>query len=121
MSIFQKRLQNNPNSKLSSLKTSSYPKTFFELHKKIAYKKNLKVISFGIKSNKANIKLSSIKPLGKQFKINIMKTSNLFKAAIFTFSLFLNYIGFWETSLLQGGPALYCRAELHCTALKGDM
>ena len=44
---------------------------FFELHKKIAYKKNLKVISFGIKSNKANIKLSSIKPLGKQFKINI--------------------------------------------------
>ena len=44
---------------------------FFELHKKIAYKKNLKVISFGIKSNKADIKLSSIKPLGKQFKINI--------------------------------------------------
>jgi MurE/MurF fusion protein len=44
---------------------------FFELHKKIAHKKNLKVISFGIKSNKANIKLSSIKPFRKQFKINI--------------------------------------------------
>ena len=36
-------------------------------------------------------------------------------------SLFFNYIGLWETSLLQGRPALYCRAELHCTALKGDM
>ncbi|MDC0352792.1 UDP-N-acetylmuramoyl-L-alanyl-D-glutamate--2,6-diaminopimelate ligase [Candidatus Pelagibacter sp.] len=45
---------------------------FFELHKKIAYKKNLKVVSFGIKSNKANIKLVNIKPLGKQFKINII-------------------------------------------------
>ena len=44
---------------------------FFELHKKIAYKKNLKVVSFGIKNNKANIKLVNIKPFGKQFKINI--------------------------------------------------
>ena len=44
---------------------------FFELHKKIAHKKNLKVISFGIQSNKANIKLINIKPFGKQFKINI--------------------------------------------------
>ena len=44
---------------------------FFELHKKIADKKNLKVISFGIQSNKANIKLIKIKRFGKQFKINI--------------------------------------------------
>jgi murE/murF fusion protein len=44
---------------------------FFELHKKIAHKKNLKVISFGIQSNKANIKLIKIKRFGKQFKINI--------------------------------------------------
>ena len=35
--------------------------------------------------------------------------------------MFFNYIGFWETSLLQGGPVLYYRAELHYTALKGDM
>ena len=44
---------------------------FFELHKKIAHKKKLKVISFGIKKQKANIKLINIKRLGKQFKINI--------------------------------------------------
>jgi murE/murF fusion protein len=45
--------------------------SFFGLHKKIAYKKNLKVISFGIKSQKANIKLIDIKPMGKKFKIKI--------------------------------------------------
>jgi MurE/MurF fusion protein len=45
---------------------------FFELHKKIAYKKNLKVISFGIKSQKANIKLLNVIKLGKKFKINII-------------------------------------------------
>jgi MurE/MurF fusion protein len=44
---------------------------FYKLHKKISHKKNLKVISFGIKSLKANIKLINIKPLGKKFKINI--------------------------------------------------
>ena len=37
------------------------------------------------------------------------------------FLWFFNYLVFLETSLLQGGPALYCRADLHCTALKGDM
>ena len=41
--------------------------------------------------------------------------------SVFIFSLFFNFFGFWETSLLQGGPALYCRAKLQCTALKGDM
>ena len=45
--------------------------SFFELHKKIADNKNLKVISFSIKSQKANIKLIDIIQLGKQFKINI--------------------------------------------------
>ena len=45
--------------------------SFFELHKKIAYKKNLKVISFGIKSRKANIKLVNIRPLGRKFRIKI--------------------------------------------------
>ena len=33
--------------------------------------KNLKVISFGIKSHKANIKLINVKPFGKKFRINI--------------------------------------------------
>ena len=44
---------------------------FFKLHQKIAYKKDLKVISFGIKNQKANIKLIDVKPFGKKFKINI--------------------------------------------------
>ena len=45
--------------------------SFFRLHKEIANKKKLKVISFGIKNQKANIKLINIKPIGKKFKINI--------------------------------------------------
>jgi len=45
--------------------------TFFELHQKIAKGKNLNMISFGIKSEKANIKLISLKPLGNKFQINI--------------------------------------------------
>ena len=49
---------------------------FFKLHKKIAYKKNLKVISFGIKSQKANVKLIDVKQLGKKFKINISLNNN---------------------------------------------
>ena len=44
---------------------------FFKLHQKIAYKKDLKIISFGIKNQKANIKLIDVKPFGKKFKINI--------------------------------------------------
>jgi len=44
---------------------------FFKLHKKIAFKKKIKVISFSIKNQKANIKLINIKPFGKKFKINI--------------------------------------------------
>ena len=45
--------------------------SFFQLHKKIAKEKNLKVISFGIKSHKADIKLINIKSFGKKFRINI--------------------------------------------------
>jgi murE/murF fusion protein len=44
---------------------------FFRLHQKIAYKKDIKVISFGIKNQKANIKLIDVKPIGKKFKVNI--------------------------------------------------
>ena len=44
---------------------------FFKLHKQISQKKNLKLISFGIKSNRADIKLIDIKSFGKNFKIKI--------------------------------------------------
>ncbi len=45
--------------------------SFFGLHKKIANAKNIKVVSFGIKSSKSDIKLVEVKPLGKKFKIII--------------------------------------------------
>jgi MurE/MurF fusion protein len=44
---------------------------FFKLHKKIANKKNLQIISFGITNKKANVKFISIKKIGKRFIINI--------------------------------------------------
>ena len=44
---------------------------FFELHKKIALKNNLNVISFGIKNNKSNLRFISIKNFDKIYKINI--------------------------------------------------
>jgi len=54
---------------------------FFNLHKKIAIKKNLKILSFSIKNKNSNVKLIGIKKLGKKFKANIrinnLKTSFL--------------------------------------------
>ncbi len=44
---------------------------FFNLHKKIAVKKNLKILSFSIKNKNSNIKLLSIKKNSKKFKVNI--------------------------------------------------
>ena len=44
---------------------------FFKFHKKLAHKKNLQVISFGIDNQKADIKLINIKREGKKFKVNI--------------------------------------------------
>ena len=44
---------------------------FFKLHKTIAFKKNLKVISFGIKDQKSNICLKNINRNGKYFLIKI--------------------------------------------------
>ncbi len=44
---------------------------FFKLHKQISQKKNLKLISFGIKSKRADIKLMDIKSFRKNFKIKI--------------------------------------------------
>ena len=51
---------------------------FFKLHKKLALKNNLKVISFGVKSQKSDVKFVNIKREGKNYKINI-KTNNLKK------------------------------------------
>jgi len=45
--------------------------TFFKLHKKLAFKKNLKVISFGIKNPKSNIKLVNFTKIGKIHNINV--------------------------------------------------
>ena len=45
--------------------------SFFQLHKKIAIENKIKVVSFGIKSQKSDIKLINIQPFGKKFKINI--------------------------------------------------
>jgi murE/murF fusion protein len=49
---------------------------FFNLHKKIAGKKNLKILSFGIKNKNSNINLISIQKTGKKFKVNI-RVNNL--------------------------------------------
>ena len=45
--------------------------SFFKLHRGIALKKNLKVISFGIKNQKSDIYLENIKRSSKNFLINI--------------------------------------------------
>ncbi len=44
---------------------------FFKMHRIIAFKKKLKVISFGIKSKKSNISFKNIHRSGKYFLINI--------------------------------------------------
>ena len=43
---------------------------FFKLHKKLALKNNLKVISFGIKNKQSNIKFINIRKIKKIYKIN---------------------------------------------------
>ena len=78
---------------------------FFNLHNKIALKKNLKVISFGIKNKKSNVKLIGIKKQGKNFKVEFQLNkskryfllSNNFQnniynvlAAIATMSIYIN-------------------------------
>jgi MurE/MurF fusion protein len=53
---------------------------FFNFHKKIALKKKLKILSFSIKRKNTNIKLISIKKIGKKFlaSININSSKNYF-------------------------------------------
>ena len=52
--------------------------SFFKLHKKIAENNNINVISFGIKTKKANVKLFNIKKVEKAFKIKV-KLNDKFK------------------------------------------
>ena len=52
--------------------------SFFKLHKKIAENHNINVISFGIKTKKANVKLFNIKKVKKAFKIKV-KLNDKFK------------------------------------------
>ena len=64
--------------------------TFFALHKKIANKRKLKILSFGINNQNANIKLISIKKITNKFKVTIM--INNFKTYFFISSNFQNHI-----------------------------
>ncbi|ARJ48229.1 UDP-N-acetylmuramoyl-L-alanyl-D-glutamate--2,6-diaminopimelate ligase [Candidatus Pelagibacter sp. RS39] len=52
--------------------------SFFKLHKKIAENNNINVISFGIKTKKANVKLFNIKKVKNAFKIKV-KLNDKFK------------------------------------------
>ncbi len=52
--------------------------SFFKLHKRIAENNNINVISFGIKTKKANVKLFNIKKVKKAFKIKV-KLNDKFK------------------------------------------
>ena len=52
--------------------------SFFKLHKKIAENNNINVISFGIKTKKANVKLFNIKKVKKAFRIKV-KLNEKFK------------------------------------------
>jgi MurE/MurF fusion protein len=63
---------------------------FFNLHKKIALKKDLNILSFSIKKEDTNVKLISIKKIGQKFKI-IIKINNL-KSYFFISNDFQNNI-----------------------------
>ena len=77
---------------------------FFRLHKKIALKNNLKIISFGIKNKKSNVKFIDIKKIRKIYEINIqIKTqkksffiSNNFKNNIYNIFAALAVIGIYK-------------------------
>ena len=63
---------------------------FFALHKNIASKRKLKILSFGIVNQNANIKLISIKQISNKFKATII--INNFKTYFFISNNFQNNI-----------------------------
>jgi len=63
---------------------------FYNLHKKIALKKNLKIYSFSINKKKSDIKLNFIKKKGKKYKVFIIKGNQ--KLCFYSSSNFESYI-----------------------------
>jgi MurE/MurF fusion protein len=93
------------NTKINGFIILNADDNFYTLHKNIANKRKLKILSFGIDNQNANIKLTSIKKIANKFKatvrINNLKTyffiSNNFQnnilnilAALAVISVFLN-------------------------------
>ena len=78
------------NTKINGFIVLNADDNFYNLHKKIANKRKLKILSFGIDNQNANIKLISIKKIANKFKatirINNLKTyffiSNNFQSNI---------------------------------------
>ena len=60
------------NTKVNGFIVLNADDNFFTLHKNMANKKNLKILSFGIDNRNANIKLISIKKFSNKFKAIIM-------------------------------------------------
>ncbi len=81
--------------------------SFFKLHKKIAKNNNINVISFGIKTKKANVKLFNIKKVKKAFKIKVkfndkfkyFKISNNFQSNIYNILSALSVISIYKDVL----------------------
>ena len=65
-----------PNTKANGYIILNADDNFFKLHQKIASQNNLKVISFGIKNQKSDVKLINIQKEGKYFKILIKINSS---------------------------------------------
>ena len=70
------------NTKASGFIVLNADDKFYNFHKKIALKKKLKIISFGIKNKIADIKKISIKKENKNYRIQI-KINNLFNSFFF--------------------------------------
>ena len=68
---------------------------FFNLHKNIANKKKLKILSFGIDNQNANIKLISIKKISNKFKatIRVNNSKLIFIFLIIFKDTYLQYSG----------------------------
>jgi murE/murF fusion protein len=78
------------NTKVNGFIVLNSDDNFFKLHKKIANKRNLEILSFGINNQNANIKLISIKKISNKFKATI-RVNNL-KTYFFISNNFQNNI-----------------------------
>jgi murE/murF fusion protein len=78
------------NTKVNGFIVLNSDDNFFSLHKNIANKRNLKILSFGINNQNANIKLISIKRISNKFKAKI--SVNNFKTYFYISNDFQNNI-----------------------------